>query len=300
MKKILIIMLCLGSLSLITMAFKFPAIPMQEYSQVEAVSIPFKQTSGLIFVKARINGKKENFILDTGAPALILNSAHFEEGEEAETLKGVSGQISTSIIEVEKFDWEGIAAEDFEVRSMDLSHLEAATGRAFAGLIGYDLVKDYELLIDYEKSEMLLFKEGKSEYHEKIQPADEISFEYMAHIPSLSCKIGKEKFMLGLDTGAANNLVNQDSYSKIEESQISILGSDELRGANKEVSEVVSFSVADFSISEQAYGNMTFVKADISHLQGEDEHIDGLIGYPVLSQQKTSINFPKQKMYFWN
>jgi len=293
-------MLCLGSFGLISMAFKSPTSPMQEYSQVEAVSIPFKRTAGLIFVKAKINGKRENFILDTGAPSLILNSAHFEEGEEAETLKGVSGHISTSIVEVKKFDWEGIAAEDFEVTSMDLSHLETATGRAFAGLIGYDLVKDYELLIDYDKSELLLFKEGKSDYHEKIEPADEISFEYMGHIPSLSCKIGKEEFMLGLDTGAANNLVNQHSYSKIEESQISIHGSEELRGANKGVSEVVSFSVADFNISKQAYGDMSFVKADISHLQGDDEHIDGLIGYPVLSQQKTSINFSKQKMYFWN
>lgn len=293
-------MLSLGCVGLITMAFNSPLVLMQEYSQVEAVSIPFKRTSGLIFVKAKINGKKENFILDTGAPSLILNSAHFEEGEEAESLKGVSGHISTSKVEVEKFDWAGIGAKDFEVISMDLSHLEEATGEKFAGLIGYDLVKDYELLIDYDQSELMLFKDGKSKYHQEIHPYDEISFEYMAHIPSLTCKIGKKDFVLGLDTGAANNLVNQHSYPRIEESQISILGSEELRGANKGVAEVVSFSVSDFKISEQSYEGMSFVKANISHLQGDKEHIDGLIGFPVLSRQITSINFPKQKMYFWN
>lgn len=300
MKKILIIMLCLGSFGLITMAFNSPLVLMQEYSQVEAVSIPFEKTAGLIFVKAKINGKKENFILDTGAPSLILNSAYFEEGEEAESLKGVSGHIATSKVQVKKFDWAGIGAKDFEVTSMDLSHLEKATGMDFAGLIGYDLVKDYELLIDYEASELMLFKDGKSEYHQEIHPYDEISFDYMAHIPSLKCKIGGKEFRLGLDTGAANNLVNQHSYAKIEGSQVSILGNEELRGANKGVSEVVSFQVADFKISEKNYEGMSFVKANISHLQGDKEHIDGLIGYPVLSKQKTSINFPQQKMYFWN
>ena len=87
MKKILIIMLSLGSFGLITMAFNSPFVLMQEYSQVEAVSVPFERTVGLIFVKAKINGKKENFILDTGAPSLILNSAYFEEGEEAVLLQ---------------------------------------------------------------------------------------------------------------------------------------------------------------------------------------------------------------------
>ncbi|MEL6257121.1 MAG: retropepsin-like aspartic protease [Bacteroidota bacterium] len=300
MKKILIVILSLGGVGLITMAFKTPTSLMHEYSQVESVTIPFKKSSGLIFVKAKINGKKENFILDTGAPSLILNTAHFEAGEESEALRGVSGQISTSKVEVKKFDWEGIFGENFEVISMDLSHLERATGVKFAGLIGYDLVKDYELMIDYDASELMLFKEGKSKYHQEIEPYDEISFSYISHIPNLSCKIGKKELMLGIDTGAANNLVNQHCYSKIDGSQISILGSEELRGANKGVSEVVSFSVSDFQISQQNYQGMTFVQANISHLQKEDEHFDGLIGYPVLSRQKTSINFPRQKMYFWN
>ena len=40
--------------------------------------IPFRMEGNLLLIKAKINGQTGEFILDTGAPDLIVNKAHFK------------------------------------------------------------------------------------------------------------------------------------------------------------------------------------------------------------------------------
>lgn len=270
-----------------------------EFSQITSAKIPFQNQEGILFVKASLNGKEQNFILDTGAPTLILNSAYAEDKIEGEIAKGVSGETRTQTARVRSFNWMGIEADSFEVMSMDLSHLEKVTGLPFAGLIGHELVKDYEMLIDYESSDLFLFSEGQGKYHREIQPKKEAEFSYLAHIPMLMCEIGGRNFHLGIDTGASENLIHEPHFGDIPASEIKLRGKEDLSGANKEQTEVQLFSLSAVYLGDDAFKDMSFVTTDISHLQGPGERLDGLLGYPFLSQKKVSINFPRQKVYFW-
>ena len=66
---------------------EYTFIPIQSFhfTQREQLSpntfrVPFKNAGRLIIVQAMVDGQKGNFIFDTGAPDLILNSNHFETG----------------------------------------------------------------------------------------------------------------------------------------------------------------------------------------------------------------------------
>ncbi len=277
--------------------------PVQHYSFTSdaPVKTSFKQIRGLIFVEVELNGKEAYFILDSGAPVVVLNSKYFSNGMEDGSAQGVSGSLQRQQIHIDSFRWGNIELADTDLMGLDLSHLEEELDHPFKGLIGYDLLQDFELLIDYEKEQLLLFKDGQTDYHQKIQPQSELSFSYQLHIPVLEVEIAGAHYDLGLDTGAEQNLLSQAGFDRLPKESFEVQEQTELRGADKNVTEVQRFIVHESKLSGQSFEAMSFVSADISHLTaGYGLKIEGLVGYPFLSQQLCSIDFADKKIYFWD
>ncbi len=270
------------------------------FSTITSFTTPFNLVGGLIFVKAKLNGKEENFIIDSGAPVMVLNTAHFDNGTNNGEAMGVSGSTATQSVPIKNFDWNGMNVSDTEVLGMDLSHLEEATGEKFAGLIGHSLLQDYELLIDYKKKKLLLFSPGETKYHTEVKPSQIIPFNYEAHIPVIQAKINDVDYKLGLDTGAEANLLDIPDFEKLDKSSYKLLGNGELSGADKGIKDVSSFEIKNTIISDSKFENMDFISSDISHLNnGYGLQLNGLLGFPFLSNGKVSINFFEQKINFW-
>lgn len=277
--------------------------PIQKYqvTSKEPIRTSFKHIRGLIFVEVEVNGEEGYFILDSGAPVVVLNTKYFSHGKEDGSAQGVSGSLQRQQIHIDGFRWGNIELEDTDLMGLDLSHLEEELGHPFKGLIGHDLLRDYELLIDYEKEELLLFKEGQTDYHQKIQPQSELSFSYQLHIPVLEVEIGGVPYDLGLDTGAEQNLISQAGFERLPKESFEVQEQTELRGADKNITEVQRFIVHESEFSGQTFEAMSFVSADISHLTaGYGLKIEGLVGYPFLSQHLCSIDFADKKIYFWD
>ena len=76
----------------------------------DLIIIPFDLVGNMIVVKAMVNGQKGNFIVDTGADILVLNSRLFTEHQYSFATNGVS--INDRIDEVKithvEFIWTGI------------------------------------------------------------------------------------------------------------------------------------------------------------------------------------------------
>jgi len=271
-----------------------------EATLISSFTTNFELVNNLIFVKVTLNGKEENFILDSGAPEIVLNSTYFKSKNSGVRAKGVSGITILQNIEIESFDWNGISLENTKLIGMDLSHLEEQTGRKFKGLIGFSVLQKYELLIDYKKCELTLFSQGKSKWHTKIKPKTEFSFEYGAHIPIIEITIRNNKYKLGIDTGASSNLLNQDSYAALPKSSYIKEKTSNLYGADKTITKASIIKIKTSKISNKKFIRMEFVISNISHLnEGYGLNIDGLLGYPFLSEQKTSIDFLNKKIYYW-
>lgn len=266
---------------------------------------PGGEDGELIFVTVRLNGEDVPFVLDTGAPSLVLNAAHFPAADIAARPRpsyGVSGSLELRSITIDHFDWHGVEMQEVAVTSIDLSHMEAATESRLVGLIGFDPVKEFEVLIDYEARQLTLFRPGAANFHQTVQSLVAIPFTLEAHIPVVDVEIGGQAFRLGLDTGAGVNLLDTSSFGLLEAAvDYEVKATDVLWGADKNETTVQLVEVENTRVGSVDFTEMVYSVADISHLNNEyGPEIDGLLGYPFLSQRKMSINFADQKIHLWD
>jgi hypothetical protein len=130
--------------------------------------IPFNRIGNLMVVKAKADTVEGNFIIDTGAPGLVLNITYFRnypvtvvpDGEQ-QSIAGSGGRMSrTSIHEL------SFGALQYFRTDADLSNLgqiENAKGIRVLGLLGVQLFMNCEMIIDFEKSLIYLHRIGKKE-----------------------------------------------------------------------------------------------------------------------------------------
>lgn len=281
-----------------------------EKPQAKVITVPITLTkNNMIVTQAAINGEKHNFIIDSGCSILYLNSKYFrgngdEEGARMSSSEDVNGKISggQDVITADSFDFNGIRGNGMKVMTSDLSHLE--NGTEVYGLIGYDVYKDYDLLFDYKHKTLTLIdpdytetflKECKYEY-------EEVPFEMsktMRHIPLIKAQIDTASLTLGIDCGAGNNLIDSKRWDEFE-NMLSRVKTTKLRGiSNDEGSEVHVGKLKSLKIGGKTFRHTQTVFNNISHFnRNKDERIDGLIGYEVLSRQKTILSYKNKKLIF--
>ena len=268
--------------------------------------IPFEQAGGLILVTAEVNGSPGSFILDTGAPRLIINSKYIEKKEDhflrAEA-QGVGGAItSLDFHPVESFDWQGIRIEAQGVILMDLERIEARMERPIHGLIGYDLLKDYDVLLDYDRREVTLIVpeafEAFRQEHLAGTTAETLSFELQVHLPMVEARIGGETLRMAIDSGAETNLVDEWLYHRLQ-SEITETDETELAGADNQEKVVTLTNIRSMRIGNREYRDLTTVFSGIGHLEKQlQTRIDGIIGSEILSEQPTLIRYGAQEIWF--
>lgn len=121
----------------------------------------------IITVKGTINGKGPfNFIFDTGASMTVIEKQTAEKlGLLDKTLGkrdalGAGGALVSTIHIVESIKVDDVEAKDIKVGVMDLSSVsKCGCIGDFGGIIGYNFVKDYRILIDYPKQEIFFKKD---------------------------------------------------------------------------------------------------------------------------------------------
>jgi hypothetical protein len=278
-----------------------------EKSSQDIIEIPFTMVGKLISVKVLLNGEPRTFILDSGAPNVILNSKYISEQDSTikkiSSSKGVSGNLSGMDIEnVEHLDFYGIQLNNQDVITLNLSHLEESLETEVYGLIGYELIKDYDLIFDYEKLKLTLINPATFEKYRSENLADanlqKIPFELEGHIPIVKSQIGSLTLAFGIDCGAETNLISDKLFETIKKHTIQIK-TDTLIGAENQPKEVYKGKVKKTKIGSRSFKNLSTLFNDISHLnEGYKIDIDGLIGYEILHKQITLISYVRKEMVF--
>ena len=265
----------------------------------DLVYVPFDLTDGKIFVNARLEGEQKSFMLDTGAPGLVLNTSQTPENIE-KNADGVTGGLYLQTVTVKTFEWAGMRTDDTDAVAVNISHLEKAAGRNLAGLIGYDVLKNTEVLFDYEKNLLLLSANRRSAWHRDRTPKAVFDFEMYDHLPVLKVKIGGETVRLGLDCGAEINLLDASFLKKLPRPLLSNKKKEILTGVNQAEILSVASTVSLTEIGKEKFADMRYLFTDLSDLKNEDgKKLDGLLGFPFFESAVISINYKKQKLYVW-
>ncbi len=275
-----------------------------EASARDIISIPMEIVDGLIIVTAKLDGFERKFILDSGAPTLYLNSRYFANDSiiSISSAKDVNSSISgQDVIRIKSFDFQGIKIQNTDFVMSDLSHL--LEKEEIYGLIGYQTIKDYDWLFDYANKTLTLIKPDKTDdYISKMQYT---TYEFplkmaseTSHIPFVEAKIGKTEVALGIDCGASVNLLDTALFDKLK-NDLTNITTTELTGASVQKAKVQEASVKSLTIGKILFENMPTVFKDMNHLNSQwENNIDGLIGYEILSNQKTLVSIKNKKIIF--
>ncbi len=271
--------------------------------------IPFKLVDHLIVVEAELLNKKGNFIIDTGSETLILNSGHFPNMYSNNTkYKETSGVLQaidyTYEKQVKEFVLQSFKLENKSSDVIDLSHIENSKKIKLLGIIGYNILKDYEIFIDMHLNQITLTKVDafgnkldKHVYLEKI--VDSIAFKLKKHTIVLNSTINNQKLKFGLDTAAEFNQISKNVSKKvlkyfIPKKRLTLIGA-----SNKKI-EVLAGKLHRVKLKETVYfGPMLTVLTNLNKMNeafGTD--LDGIFGYEFFAQKRTIINYQKETLYF--
>ena len=261
------------------------------------VKMPIEIVNGMIFVKASINSDTGNYMLDTGAPMLVINQKNVDE-DNAVKASGVAGEFVISATKVNRFSWGGAEHRRIEAALVDLSHFEASSQYSIAGLIGYDMLKGYELFIDYGQKQLALLDPAKNQLLQAGMPDQIISFVLQDHLPVVTVEIGGQTLHFALDTGAGANLIDEKYLNLLPRESFTEGTQEELRGVDKNVRPVTAANIRKMRLGAIDFNDMKFLFTDLSHLESASGlKIDGILGFSFFQQIKCSINYHKQQLY---
>jgi hypothetical protein len=283
-----------------------PPQPQSDPALPDRTVIPFRLVDRIIIVQAEVAGVAGNFVLDSGAPSLILNRRYFTDaGLQTRDLDhpnptGAGGEMTEvrAAIGLE-LRWDDIRMDDQQGLVTDLAHLEKNLGVSIVGLIGQSILEPFEARFDYRAQSVTLTRldtDGTPVISEGDDPpALTMPFELAGHVPVIAVTVGDRDLQLGLDSGAAGAMI----FTRWRDSlagQYVVVDRRKLTGADRNVQMGDVVEVERMTLGGLDYGRMQFRFNDIA---GHDASFDGLLGYQFLASRPTAINYRTRRLLVW-
>jgi predicted aspartyl protease len=271
--------------------------------------IPFNRAGNLILVKAKVDSVEGNFILDTGAPGLVLNLTYFRQYHTTivEDRGGVTGAVSAALqITVDSFAFGEETYYKMDADLLSLGHIEDRRRIKIIGLIGVSFFKQSEIIIDYEKSLIYLRPDGgkkangyKNEMLNdtgtySIVPIDIIENKIIAYT-----KMAGRKLKFIIDTGAESNVLDSRLPNKVFENVVISRRTKIVGTGNREI-EALYGDLKNMQVGNQDIGSLPILITNLENACISTVCcIDGMLGFDFLSLHKIGFNFVKHEMYIW-
>ncbi|WP_400079043.1 hypothetical protein [Winogradskyella sp. R77965] len=280
-----------------------------EIVNASTTRIPFKVIDQLIVVEVELLDKSGNFIIDTGSETLILNSIHFKAprgySDESKEKNGIHQSIENVKEKyLEELSIHNLTIEELDADIIDLSHFEKTKKMELLGIIGYSILKDFEVFIDLHLNQMTLTKTDRNGerlsdkvYAETIH--DSVDFKLKKHTIIIDATVGSKKVKFGLDTAAEYNQLNERVDSEILKY---FYPRQELKltGASGKKTKVMAGKLYRVKLNDSIYfGPMKTVLTDLKQMNSVfSTNLDGILGFEFFVQKRTIINYKKRKLYF--
>ncbi|MCB0582926.1 MAG: retropepsin-like domain-containing protein [Phaeodactylibacter sp.] len=271
------------------------------------IRAPFRLAGRLIIVQAEIDGQKGNFILDTGAEKLVINERHFGKGwrDARSTKAGMLGNVAEGhSCRLINLAWQGMSFKKVKADVVDLSHLEEQKNFPILGLIGYEIVKDYELLIDFQQRQIVLTR--TNETGERLDnlaaiapPVDSLPFSLARHMAVLDGDINGHGVAFGLDSGAEYNLLNRKAGREVLSNFEAMQHAAIHDAGGRASTELPAGRLYQLNIQNLSCSGMPTVLMNMDNLNRLlQSRLDGVLGAEFLATRRTIINYKKKKLYF--
>lgn len=280
------------------------AIKLDPVQDFDKEIIPIKMIGRLAIIEARIDTLVGAFILDTGAPYLILNKTWFRDQGSTSVAQagGITGILSdVRSMWVNEFQLGKLTFKAFEADIVELAHLEASRGIPILGLIGLNFFTNMELQINYQKQQIVLF--ALDESGERISddvstnPTQEVIPFYLNNgIIFIDGSLNEINMRFCFDTGAELNVFHNRLPKKAMQS-ISINSRTVLTGTSNQKTEVLKGSVTALQLGGFVCPDMSTLVTSLTNMsRAYGIRVDGMIGYELLRIRPVSFNFAKGEL----
>jgi hypothetical protein len=273
--------------------------------------IPFTRAGNLILVQGRVDTTFGNFILDTGAPNLVLNITYFRSypvtsnsDQEQSGISGPAGQRIQS--EINQFTLGPIRYNKLEADMVNLGHIETSKGVRILGLLGIQLFRQFEIIIDYEKNlihlHLISKKEAKTYKSELLKDSADYSvipFDITDNKIITKLEIAGKQLRFIIDCGAETNLLDSRLPDRIFENvvfgrRVKITGSSDKK-IEAMYGDLSNMKIGNLTINSLPVLITNLEKTCLSYISCTD----GILGFDFLSLHKIGFNFVNRKMYIW-
>lgn len=246
--------------------------------------IVFRLIRGIMLIPAMADGQEGYFAFDTGAMQTAVNRAYFPElqGERIEIAKFTEGVKKTNAEEgmLTTLNVAGIAREQLPVLLMDLMYVEKELKTVdpeirFLGTMGIDVIRDYTVLLDYEKQEIVLDPEQTDFASQRVAPMR------LEKLPIIPVEMNGETMDFVLDTGASVCLLGERFRT--------------MPGLTTVQDMPNVMTIPEVTVAGKKYPQLMAVLSNIAPIQ-QKVPVEGVIGYQVLSPQRSLLDFREQRL----
>jgi hypothetical protein len=271
----------------------------------------FSRAGNLIMVKAKADSIEGNFILDTGCPHLVLNLTYFRHyisnHDETGERSGVTGSIAAvTQATVLKFQFGNVKYYRLEADLVNLGHIENSKGVKVIGLLGMSLLRQFEMIIDYETNLIHFHKIGRKESnsyrHEMLNDTAAyhiFPFDLIEDRIMVRTELAGKKIRLIIDSGAESNILDSRLPDKVFEN-VFITGRVLIAGAGNKKVEALQGEWKNIKLGNQQIASLPVVVTNLEKTCfSYSGCVDGILGFDFMSLQKIGFNFVTRKMYIW-
>lgn len=298
----------------------FPIVPIPQQTEFEQdpipagdtliCTIPFKKAGNLILIEGDADNQKGSFILDTGAPRLVLNLTYFRDvkARSQTAAGGISGGIANIMqTTVQNFKVGNYKYKNIDADVVSLGHIEDHIGVKVLGLIGVNMLKSFTVMIDYKSNliKIKLLKRKDKFCFRKMLLKDTASYQtmqirlYYNKLIVAGLMSGK-KLNFIIDTGAESNVIDSRLPDAVLE-KINVTGRILLSGSSYKKVEALNGNAEGLSLSGIPINNLPVIVTNLKDMCfAFDFCIDGMLGFDFLSLHIVEINFANREMYLWN
>lgn len=281
--------------------------PSENEKRREQISIPFHLVDGFILVEAEINGKRGKLMFDTGNPNnLLLNNNYLELNKGNKISSGMVG--SGQKIEVYQDEVNSVnLGLDYKMGSQIIQHADFSFTQIgitsdMMGFLGYDFIKDYEFMIDYDNQiiEMYLISENQeNKFYNEDDIVVELNFStpFMPNIPYVDFVCNGKKITANFDTGNQGNL--NLSKNKIKEFVKSgIINEIQSNGVYGQSAKVTKYTIDDLNYNSV---KLDKIKSMMNNKESgipntKESKFDVGVGYQFLKNYRSIWNFSTKKI----
>ena len=285
--------------------FKLPAQEIPERLLSGPVLIPFKLVANEILIKAKVNGEKElTFLIDTGATQSIIDSEvakslGIRDSGDFNITTG-SGAMKMQFMNLDSVRLGDLTINDISVAVAPLKNFAANLRIKPAGLIGANLLKRFQLTIDYPERKLELRRPDTRLDTDKgivVETKPSLGVSGLAVDGVLDNNL---ELTFLLDSGAAFNHVSEHLVKDVlTDTPILPVGS--IKGLDGKVVKTGAIRFKNLKIGQLSIKNPIF-----SIAPGNGKNSPGLIsggnlaiiGNPLLSRYRITIDYADQKILF--